>query len=129
MRNVVPAAPADLVLASRYLTAGFDPATGNLRSLAPARGRGRGGSIVKAACCRFHLGERVISEGTPGDFKTVKVRATQSRVESVVCAENVEVTRRFELGPDSPLLKATYSVRSIGRAVEIARVAFPCIEW
>ena len=117
-----------IALRNAHVEARFDAESGRLVHLS-----GPGGPpLVTDSLCAFWGGETWFSEGSVEDaqpFETVSVNVASNAVEATIRSPWIEITRRFELPEDGPLLKAAFTIRATDKAGPISGVAFPRVRF
>jgi len=122
---------ANFVLKNRFLVARISASKGSLTHLSSD---GRGAGLLIPTRLRYldleakdwHSNEKTDT------VKKIEVRTVTPSDAMVTCvhrSEHLEITSRYELKDDSPLLSATICVRGLGSKTRLGHLALPRIEF
>lgn len=119
----------EFVLSNEHVEARFDRASGNLTHLSEPGGAG----LITGCYCHFYDDDQLVTEDPLEEdgtrFEVVDVRQSGRTVEPTIRTRGVEIVKRFELLPDAPLLRASYTVRGTGEIEQAAHIGFPLIRF
>jgi len=118
-----------MILANETVEARFDESSGALVHLSTPGGA----NLLRACGCRYVEDDVIVSdvpeETESRPFRVVSVTASHETVESVLASDAVEITRRFSLRPEDPLLTVRHTVRGTRAKGEILHPGFPRVTF